>query len=169
MEITPDNYLITGFGLDTAAANTSLVVMRLDSLGNEVARRYYGGPNYDQGYNIINSVNNDGFIAAGFSVLSPNSKLLLVFDDYLGLTLSLNELQKSTTLVYPCPADRVLNFENDLISGVVFVYNSLGTLVYKNEFNSYTKTINTSAFSNGIYFLELEGKSTSHQKFIVYH
>lgn len=169
LEITPDNYLITGFGFDTSSANTDLVVMRLDGFGNEVTRRYYGGPNYDQGYNLIKSVYNNGFLAAGFSLLSPDSKLLLVYDDYLGLPLAVAELQKSTTLIYPCPVDRMLNFANENISGTVLVYNSMGQLVYENEFDSYRKTINTANFSNGIYFLEIAGSSNSHQKFIVNH
>lgn len=169
IEPSPDNYLITGFSLNTTTANTDLVVMRLDSLGDEVSRRYYGGPNYDQGYTIIQSSFNNGFLAAGFSILSPESKFLLVYDDYLGIPTSINEPQKPGTLIYPCPADKFMKFENQIKPCNAVIYDAMGKVVFRKTFDTFTKIIDTSDFKNGIYFLSFEASNFSNQKFMVQH
>ena len=169
IEPAANNYLITGFSLNNTTGNTDLFVMRLDSSGDEVSRRYYGGPNYDQGYNIINSTFNNGFLAAGFSILIPQSKFLLVYDDYLGITTAVNEPQNQKTISYPCPADKFLKFENQLKSGKAVIYDVMGKIVYSHTFNSSSKTINTSDFKNGIYFLVMDASNIKNQKFIVQH
>lgn len=143
--------------------------MRLDSLGDEVARRYYGGPNYDQGYSIIKSSFNNGFLAAGFSTLTPDSKFLLVYDDYLGIPTSINEQQKPKTLIYPCPADKFLKFENQISPCNAVIYDAMGNVVFRKTFDTYTKIIDTSDLKNGIYFLKIEAINFSNQKFIVQH
>jgi hypothetical protein len=169
IEPLANNYLITGFSYNDTSANTDLFVMRLDASGNEVNRRYYGGPNYDQGYTIIKSIFNDGFLAAGFSVLNPESKFLLVYDDYLGIPASINNYQKTKTLVYPCPADQFLKVSISGQSSKAFVYDTMGNLVFAKEFDLNNPFIDTKKLSNGIYFLKIEGPSSLNQKFIVQH
>ena len=78
--------------------------------------------------------------------------------------LSVNEISPNTTnyLIYPNPAQNIINLQSDIVSDVTFVlYNTTGQLLMtgKNQ-----KQIDVSALNPGIYFLQLTdktGKSTN--------
>lgn len=76
-----------------------------------------------------------------------------------------NEVQN---LIYPNPANTALNFPINS-KGLVRVLNSLGVLV-KEEFIEYKNTMDISALSNGLYFVEIQSDSfKATQKLIIEH
>jgi len=70
-------------------------------------------------------------------------------------------------LIYPNPANNVINISSDMVSAVK-MYNNIGQLVL-NQHN--TNTINISALQNGIYILSIETSTgqTTQKKLIINH
>ncbi len=81
----------------------------------------------------------------------------LSFSHYYEIpTLELNDVQKSTVLIYPNPFHDMLFIENNHEVSFLEVYNLAGMLVFsKNlEISSFTK-INLHALKSGVYFVSL--------------
>lgn len=161
IEPTPGNYLITGFGYNTATLTADLLVMRLDSAGNEVSRRYYGSTGYDQGYIIISDYNNSGFLAAGFISDATGGKYFLIHDDLLGIPSAVNEISSGNTFTfYPSPADDILHLRTNgfIQNSLLKIYSLTGNIVLQKQLNSFNTIINTATLTSGLYVVEIRDK-----------
>ncbi len=122
---------------------------------------------YDGGKNGIT----DGFV----KIIDENDKemILISGDDYTNNKLykgicidtttitppsKINELSKKNIKVYPNPADNQINFylpyqSTEKIN--LMIYDNLGKMFYKDEFNKELKTISLDNFTNGIYYYRI--------------
>jgi hypothetical protein len=85
---------------------------------------------------------------------------------------SVNEvITDNSFMIYPNPANNLLNikFLQAYRNGMqIRVYNILGKIIYVSEFDQKIKSINTSTFEQGLYFVELsDGKQTVVKKITV--
>jgi hypothetical protein len=67
-----------------------------------------------------------------------------------------NESLENTVLVYPNPAQTVINLSNSGVLGSVKVYNNLGQIVFNTIETKTLLSIDMTAFSKGLYFVEIE-------------
>jgi len=76
--------------------------------------------------------------------------------------INTGQLNNTTKNIYPNPAKNILHISinNNNLNINVKLYNSLGKVVYNEDFTNQS-TINTSKFSSGIYFLKLTNAKKS--------
>ena len=87
---------------------------------------------------------------------------------YSGGTAQINEYNKEVIAIYPNPASEYVNVNSPTTSGKIFIYNSVGQLVYSESINTKTTPINISNFETGIYQIKIIAKSNSStQKLII--
>ncbi len=80
-----------------------------------------------------------------------------------------NEISKNTPLrVYPNPAKNTISIDNSILIKSINIYNLQGVLIKKSVVNSAANNVDISAFSAGIYLLEVENTegSISRIKFV---
>lgn len=87
-EVSSGGYIIAGYSADTASNTSDVLVIRTDSLGNEIWSRTYGGQ-YDEFSYDIKEVSPAGFLITGeTTTYGPgNSNMWLLRIDDLGNTL----------------------------------------------------------------------------------
>ncbi|MBA4155086.1 DUF4832 domain-containing protein [Flavobacterium sp.] len=84
--------------------------------------------------------------------------------------LSIADNARLNVLLYPVPADNILNVEMDAAEDYKFtVYNSLGQQIKLNSTQSGNKvSFDTQSLSNGIYFIQFEnGQTNDSRRFVV--
>gem|GEM_PF-5511112 len=84
---TPDgNFAIVGYTTSFGAANSDIYLMRIDSLGNYIGDKTYGGASYDYGTAVINT-RDGGLAILGYTdigTVSANYDVQLIKTDLLG-------------------------------------------------------------------------------------
>ena len=87
---------------------------------------------------------------------------------YSGLGVEDMQSVESTIEIYPNPASSVINVSADNMSQV-YVYNSVGQLVYSQKADSNIVKVSTDSWSNGMYYISVEtnGGVRTSQKVIV--
>lgn len=112
------------------------------------------------------------------SSLVPDSAFFIIsssmdgFDPKIGSTIYLDDFAlvygtigvknaslENTLLVYPNPAQTVINLSNSGVLGSVKVFNHLGQIVFNTVETKPLLSIDMKEFSKGLYFVEIENKS----------
>lgn len=111
-------------------------------------------------YNHQNEVAYDGSTA-------PGSGVFLTYNHNCAApVISVEEAEKDNTVsIYPNPASTMLNVHAENYSNVQII-NFLGQVVYSANITENDFQINVSNLSNGVYFIRLNGETTTTQKFI---
>ena len=111
-------------------------------------------------YNHQNEVAYDGSTA-------PGSGVFLTYNHNCSApVISVEEAEKDNTVsIYPNPASTMLNVHAENYSNVQII-NFLGQVVYSANITENDFQINVSNLSNGVYFIRLNGETTTTQKFI---
>jgi len=171
------NVYITGFFISPAInfGNTTLnnsssqyadiFVTKYDSSGNVLWAKSAGG-NYDEGgLGITADIMGNIYIAGEFSSSSITFGNSTIYNYSVGRDLFVAKLgstitkignveNKSSVIVYPNPANEILNIENAEYSKIA-IYNLLGEVVLKTKCNSAFSTINVSALAEGTYIVKV--------------
>lgn len=85
-EVNPGSLVIGGYSYNLATGNTDIVAISVDSLGQEVERKYYGGPGLDIAYDI-KLAQSGGLLLAGKTYFGNHHDAILIHD-YLTLATS---------------------------------------------------------------------------------
>lgn len=85
------------------------------------------------------------------SSLDGNVEVMVEFEE----ETSVANHYESNLVVYPNPANAVLNIENDEIINNIKLIDVKGRIVYSNNINSKQIKINVSEFNNGLYILQI--------------
>ena len=95
-----------------------------------------------------------------------DQNMLLIDDINVSAGLSgVEESEISAVSIYPNPASTVLNVHAENFDNVQII-NFLGQVVYSANVTANDFQINVSDLSNGVYFIRLNGETTTTQKFI---
>jgi agmatine/peptidylarginine deiminase len=87
---------------------------------------------------------------------------------YSGGTVQINDFHKEVIAIYPNPASEYINVKLPLTSGKIFIYNTVGQLVYSKIINTKNTHIDISNFETGVYLLRyIDQSNTSTQKLII--
>jgi hypothetical protein len=147
IEYAPQQYMITGFGLNSTTGNTDLMIMYLDSNGFEVSKQYFGNSGYDQAFNIIMHNDSSSFFAAGMTLVNGEAKYFLVHQPIINTTSIDEPFSQLNFTVYPNPADDVIAFN---FAGSYTISNVLGQCVIKTK----SQQINISQLPRGLYLVD---------------
>lgn len=81
----------------------------------------------------------------------------------LNIGLSLQEEKKSQIKIFPNPVGQTLNIKipNNFEDSILIIYNVLGKVVIKQQFNSSEHTIDVSSLASGLYMLSIQSKDAS--------
>ncbi len=83
VEINPQLYITVGYGGNPVNGSADLVLMQIDSSGNEISRFYIGDTSgLDIGVSIIKSLNAQGIYIAGSTVRNGNNKGYLIYRSF---------------------------------------------------------------------------------------
>ncbi len=154
-------------------APLDLIVMKLDSSGNQLWRKTYGGPGVDICYDMIPS-SSGGLILTGiFTDPFLQSQFYLLHLDTLGTLMQSYEFNydDNSIRVFPNPTHEILNLERrkcekDL---QVTMVNNLGEILFsiKIQAGEFTTKLPIQSLSGGIYFLQLSDFEKQHIKKVV--
>ncbi|MCU0347550.1 MAG: hypothetical protein MUC59_11440, partial [Saprospiraceae bacterium] len=78
-QVNDGSFFITGYSFNEADANSDIVAISVDSEGGEVARKYFGGPSLDIGYDVVPS-QSGGLLLTGKTTQAGQQDAILVHD-----------------------------------------------------------------------------------------
>jgi len=86
-----------------------------------------------------------------------------LFGYYLDMVVSRPEVEVSELAinVFPNPASEQINVTSDERIVRMEIMNSIGQMVYSSEVNGYNTFVNVSTFEKGVYFMRVEGESST--------
>ncbi|MFK7797954.1 MAG: T9SS type A sorting domain-containing protein [Aureispira sp.] len=157
-----NTYFLTGYGYNTATANTDVILLTVDSVGQIRDRRYYGGNSFDMAYDI-QLLSTHEVVLTGFSTIQNNNQLLVVQDD-LSSVLSMTNSADFTTpsfSIAPNPTwgwVQIADLPLDESYKVV-VYNRIGQVVWEGELPS-NHQVNLTHLQEGYYYVQIQGTTT---------
>jgi len=175
-EDTDGGYICTGYSNSyNGMGPLDLVVLKVDAAGTFMWEQTYGDTGIDIGYEIIRSIDNNGFIITGKTFSGGTEQCYLLKLDDNGLVSGIPGAEKILRFeVFPNPADDYFSVNYKLEGNEkhrLLVRDVLGNIVNENELRVDESAIITdvSGFAPGIYFclLEENGKIISTKKVVV--
>lgn len=175
---TPDgNYVATGYLSSNTGvaeseplASTQYWVVKLDTLGNLLWHRSYGGSGNEAAYSII-STSDGGLAVAGSSNTNPDSGdvtgnhgqldfwiLKLTGSKELG-TMENNTPEKP--ILYPNPAKDLVNIDNLPSETTISINDASGRKISSKKYSGKNVSMNTSGLINGNYIIQVEHQGTT--------
>ena len=102
-EAEPGVFIAGGYGFNFTNNSTDIIVTRVDSLGNEIDRKYFGNQFLEQGFDIAPSIYG-GFLATGFATRGPDDQYFLVYDQFPPIDPNgIREFQSQPIYISPNP------------------------------------------------------------------
>lgn len=169
IDTSNSNYIITGYTSSFGGGKKDLFISRIDSLGNDIQGKTYGGSEDEIGYSIIGTPDG-GAIAVGSSttytpgsqsvyIVKADSNLIANTNVVIGLSEVDNKLKVFTA--FSDPISHILTiscdplYKNiDKLNLVIFDQN--GKIVfYKNSPSNYKIPFNMENYLPGIYLIKI--------------
>jgi hypothetical protein len=171
-------FICTGYSNSyNGGAPLDLVILKTDTAGNVLWKQTYGGPGIDIGYEIIKSVDNNGFIITGKTFTTTDDYYLLKLDNN-GIVSGIDDqlaYRMSFSDAFPNPAEEQVSIKYYLKSedksAHLIITDVLGktlkSIVLDPSKNQIT--ISLVDFNSGIYFYSIQetGEVTSTKKLVV--
>lgn len=174
--------MIGDISIDVSSANCTNKTLTFDYAyieamaidGDTIFKNSYGGQpmvKHFQGksYEFITNGNNYQ-ITGEFNTVTLFSNTTFLSNICLSCSpikkaLSINELEKESTIIYPNPVDQSFTFTNKEqdVNKQYTIYDITGNVIKSEWIKDITNTVNTSDFKPGIYFLSIAGVT---EKFI---
>lgn len=167
VNLTSVNELGLNLGMDTTICNTQDLVL--------------SGP---LGYNYEwqDGSNNQFFILEGDEIGEGQFSVILNIENELGCNafdalvvtveacVGVEEEQELAFEIYPNPANQLINLNTDVKGYQCVIYDALGQLVWNEQITGNQKQIDSSAFANGLYTIQLsDGKQSIAKQLIIQH
>jgi hypothetical protein len=171
-------YIFTGYSNSyNSSEPLDLVIMNLDSMGNQIWVQTYGGSGIDIGYEIIKSVDNNGFILTGKTIDSTEQYYLLKLDAN-GVVSEIEKYQNSFYSIsnaFPNPANSFVSIKYDISDSSqkrhIVLYDIFGKSLKKISLfdKKGTAKMNVEDLNSGIYFysLVIDEKVISTKKLVI--
>lgn len=171
-------FVFTGYSNSyNGGAPLDLIIMNVDSLGNLLWEQTYGGSGIDIGYEIIKSVDNNGYILTGKTFTSTEEYYLLKLNSN-GIVSGIINNEDNLSAIsnpFPNPANSIVSMKYDINEfsekGEIVFYDMLGKSVKEITLSDKkgTAKINVDDLNSGIYFYSflVDGKAISTKKLVV--
>lgn len=169
-------YILTGYSNSyNGGAPIDLAVVKIDSIGNQLWGRSYGGLGVDIGYQIIPSLDNGYYITGKYfdTEFSDEQYYLLHIDKDSGSVTGMDELLKSSmdVFIFPNPnnGNFYLKYDVEDKPVKVAIYSIEGKLIVEKYIHKNNELISLNALLNkGIYIVEIKGdKNVERKKMVV--
>ena len=154
----PNEFYLTGYYYNDTAANTDLFVMALDSVGNILNERVFGGTNFDMGYDIkINP--NGGFLITGFSTVGNQNQVYVIYDYFTTLT-NTQQIPKTTAqpFLFPNPTTGHLEIPVALQNYSIAVMDVMGKQL---QYHQTATHLELQALASGVYYITFRNEQGS--------
>ena len=170
IEAVPDHYLITGYGYNPLDSNTDVVLLHIDSVGNEISKRYYDFAQLDFGFEISPSVYG-GFLIAGTNYGNDDQYYLIY--DTLSIALPVNEISRQINNFYFFPdivhENGYIHFNKRLDWFSIEIFDLTGKIIYSDFVKGLTsqyffKTV----INNGFYILKIKTNNFDYSQKIIF-
>jgi hypothetical protein len=177
-EDTDGGFVCTGYSNSyNGSAPLDLVILKADAAGNFLWKQTFGGPGIDIGYEIIKSVDNNGFIITGKTFVSDEQYYLLKLDT-AGVVSGIANYQNNSeglSDAFPNPSANQItikyNYGATTKNVNLILTDVLGRIVKTIVLNDSKgeKTITVVDLNSGIYFYSLvkDGQTISTKKIII--
>lgn len=152
-----------------------LVILKVDQAGVFQWKETYGGPGIDIGYELIHSVDNDGFIITGKTFTTTEEYYLLKLDK-TGTLMGIPSYDNRVQLLnlFPNPANDKIFVDNEnynFHNCKLIIQDLPGKIVMEETLNNNAATaeIHISTLTPGIYFCSLvsDSKIIATEKFVI--
>jgi Secretion system C-terminal sorting domain len=180
VEDSDGGFVCTGYSNSyNGGAPIDLAILKVDQLGSFLWEQTYGGAGIDIGYEIIRSVDGNGFIIVGKTVATTDEYYLLKLDNngvVSGITI--NEKNNSTlSNAFPNPANNQTTIAYKINASStntkIILTDVFGKMLqtYSLTSNAGSLFIPTINYDEGIYFYSLiaDGKIMSTKKLTIIH
>ena len=165
IEPLPENFLVTGYGVNPANNSADIFLMRIHSSGTEINRSYFGDTTFDIAYSLIRANGNAGCYITGSTDRNGHNQGYLIYTGLMGIPTSIKD-QTDTGQFYivsPNPCNDILTIVRKN-SGLQNIYISLTDATGKYLIKD--KTINNEKIFNlpigqvasGLYILNIRGE-----------
>ncbi len=150
-----NRYYLTGYSYNTATANTDMILLVVDSLGQTVEERYYGGNSFDMAYDI-QLLPGAEVVLTGFKSEPSGNQFFVVRERFPNLVATTTLPAPLPLALAPNPTTATLQLLA-LPQGKTYtatLYDPLGRLVWQGNLPA-NHELNLAPFSAGIYYLQL--------------
>lgn len=169
--LAPNNgYMICGSAYGVIGLSDAWVIY-IDSSGNEITNKVFGGTNNDYTFRIIPLQNE--YITTGYSESDTftegntngrfciGQQAFISYIDYWPLSINETIIKDEGIIIYPNPANistRISLPINNI--GIISAFNIMGQIVYIHDCDGHEQRIdlNISGWSSGLYLLHWQGK-----------
>ncbi|HKR07371.1 MAG TPA: T9SS type A sorting domain-containing protein [Bacteroidia bacterium] len=170
IEPVPDHYLVTGYGYNMNDSSTDVVLLHIDSGGNEISKRYYGFDQLDFGFEISHSVYG-GFLIAGTNYGLDNQYYLIY--DTISIPVAVNEMANSQNNFHAYPnvltGGSILYFNKALRNFSVTVFDPVGKNIYYDFIKEATTQYSFKTFlASGFYMLKISSENSDYTRKIIF-
>lgn len=185
-ELPDKGFMLCGFieyFTSPTTLGSDLCALRLNSSGDTLWTRTFGGNGLDRGQSVIvNATNGTTIVGTAEGLAFGKEDVYVVELDSIGNLDStsavpqkpvnfLTSLDKQRgVLLYPNPATTSFEVYRDNFSEYTFltVYNSLGEIVLESHITESNNKISTKGFDSGLYFVQLKSSSgTINEKLVI--
>ncbi len=146
-----------------------LWVFYIDSAGNEITNKIFGGTNQDNSYSITPYLN--GYMATGISLSTTFTEGSSygrhgigqqAFVSYISYwKLEIDKVNNANQIkVYPNPANKYVQISlSNCQAGNLRIDNCLGQIIYSKKNDEQNIEINTTEWNDGIYFIKWQSEA----------
>ncbi len=157
IEPVPDHYLVTGYGYNAVDSNTDVILLLIDSGGNEISKRYYHVALLDFGVEISPSVYG-GFLIAGTNY-GLNNQYYLIYDT-LSIPVAMKDIPGNENSFYAYPnilnENQTIYFSKELQNFSVHIYDPAGKKIYYDMIKEKRKQYHFPViFQDGFYMMNI--------------
>ncbi|MEX2350090.1 MAG: T9SS type A sorting domain-containing protein [Flavobacteriaceae bacterium] len=178
---TSDNgYIVTGVSHSSGSGDVGgnngggdFWILKLDSNGNLDWEQNYGGNSHDNPYRI-HQTQDGGYIIAGSTESTDlpggnQGGLDFWLVKFEANNLSIDDVSSFKSLViYPNPSKDIITLDHLTINSTIIIKDNLGKEIFRTITNSEKAIVSTSAFSNGVYVIQIKSNgNTINKKLIV--
>lgn len=157
VETTGLNFICTGYSASyNGGSSDDVVIFKIDSTGQIKWLKNIFNPGADIGYEIKPSAFG-GYLVTGLYAKNNNNYFLTRSDTIGNTSAGINDFEnKSDVVFYPNPASNEITVQASNPLGNIYIYNTLGELVWQSQTKKLQKQLDISILPPGIYILETQ-------------
>jgi Secretion system C-terminal sorting domain len=162
VEINPQQFITVGYGGNPVNGSADLILMQIDSAGNETARFYIGDTSgLDIGVSVIKSQNGQGVYIAGSTVRNGNNKGYLIYRSLSSIQTVSHAAAPLNIKMWPNPSSGSVNISglNNFEQTLIQINDLQGRLIVQSVAKE--KDLELSWLVNGIYIVKFISASNS--------
>lgn len=151
-EINTQKYIAVGYGGNPVTGSADVIIMQIDSAGNETGRLYIGDTSgLDNGFSVIRAINNQGIYICGSTFRNNKNNGYLIYQA-LSSIQNVQESSPGKIKAWPNPSSGLVHFSGwNEVNSTIEITDLQGRLIDK--FTIKENTLDLSRLINGTYVI----------------